>query len=161
MECASKDQFGLFGSMYFLGFMLSALTSVRIADRIGRKRVAFASNLLHSAFVFLMLLSKSYKMGLIANFFIGYARGGQLLSGFAWMSDSMRVPDVAKMTAVLFGVDSLAIFWASIYFRFISKNWKIIYVIPFLLHIVLNIILFCKKEGPKYYYGKEDYETSR
>ena len=77
------------------------------------------------------------------------------------MSDNMRVPDVAKMTALLFGVDSSAIFWASIYFRYVSKNWQAFYAIPFVINLIANICLILQNEGPKFYFGKENYEETR
>ena len=38
LTCADKNQIGLLGSMYFLGFGLSSAIVPRIADKFGRKK---------------------------------------------------------------------------------------------------------------------------
>ena len=39
LECAPKNEFGLFGSLFFFGLVISALILPRLSDSYGRKNI--------------------------------------------------------------------------------------------------------------------------
>jgi len=55
----------------------------------------------------------------------------------------MHTDDVARVTPLMFTLDTLVIFIAAMYFAFISKDWRMIYGVPIVIHcLVLCMMLF-------------------
>jgi len=89
----------------------------------------------------IILLTHNLSSALMMVFFIGLAMGGRMFVGYVWMTEHMQAKYVPKATAFMFFIDSLGIFWASIYFKFISKDWRFMFGCP---AIVLTVgIFFC------------------
>ena len=127
MQCSPKTSFGYFGSVFFIGVALSSLIFPRLSDLIGRKHVAIIGNLLHVFAGKLIFMSDSQMLTFIMCFVQGFGMGGRVFIGFFWMTENMRTSDVPKATTIIFFVDALCIFFASIWFKYISKDWKTFY----------------------------------
>ena len=56
MECSEKEEFGMFGSMFFFGCVCSSFILPRMSDFYGRKPVALLGNVLHVIAGFIILL---------------------------------------------------------------------------------------------------------
>ena len=130
MECTPKNVFGLFGTCFFVGWVAGSSFFPRLSDIFGRKKLAIFGNILHSIAAFILVFGNSMKLNFAMNFFMGLAKGGRSFVGYVWMTENMRVIHVPKITAVYFFVDSLGIFVASIWFKYISIQWKTFYLIP-------------------------------
>lgn len=87
MLCAEKEQFGLFGSVFFLGLVIGSLTLPKLSDVKGRKPIALFGNVLHVIAAMIILFSTSQKLTLWMLFFVGFATAGRVFTGFAWMSE--------------------------------------------------------------------------
>lgn len=57
LECTSKTQVGLIGSMFFAGWAISATFLPRLADIYGRNIVYILSMICHSIFIGAIILS--------------------------------------------------------------------------------------------------------
>ena len=57
--CTSSFEIGLFGSLYFVGFMLGSLTLLRLADIFGRRPIYFLGIVLHLASLTLAIFIES------------------------------------------------------------------------------------------------------
>ena len=53
--------------------------------------------------------------------------GARVFVGYVLMTESMLSKDVPKVTIYMFAIDSLSIFVTAMYFRFISRDWTLIY----------------------------------
>ena len=94
-------------------------------------------------------------------FMMGLGVGGRMFVGYVWCCEHMRIQDVAKSTAIMFFFDSLGIFNASIYFQYISKDWKMMFGIPCIFLSVAIFLCFLQSETPKFYYGIGKYDMAR
>ena len=141
MECTEKRTFGYFGSIFFLGASISSLVFPRLSDVIGRKHVCIIGNLLHVFAGKMIFASLSKTMTFIMCFVQGFGFGGRVLIGFIWMTENMRTADIPYAATMMFFVDSLCLFVTSIWFQYISKDWKTIYGLPLFSHALVLIWL--------------------
>ena len=94
-------------------------------------------------------------------FLIGIAMSGRAFVGYVWISESLRIRDTTRSTAFVMCIDSLGIFFAAIYFKFISKNWMYFYFVPLCVLTICIIILFTLEESPKFLYAKKKFDRLR
>lgn len=78
LACASKEQIGLIGSIYFIGLVISVPVLTRLADLYGRKWICVGSQFLQvPAYIWLFFMSSLYE--LYACFFLmGLGFGGSI-----------------------------------------------------------------------------------
>ena len=94
-------------------------------------------------------------------FFQGLAHSGRGFVGILWMNENTTVKMTSMVTSLTFGIDGLCIFISSIWFKYISKEWRILYAIPLsLLGLIWAWNIF-QKETPKYYYFRGKYNKTR
>lgn len=141
MECSPKNTFGIFGSLYFAGLVVGSIIFPRMSDIYGRKWISVVGNILHIAACIVILFSHSLELSMAMNFLVGVAVGSRAFVGYVWMSEYMRIKDVAKVTSLVFLFDSMCIFNASILFKFITKDWRALFGVPIAIHIVAMIWL--------------------
>ena len=130
LQCSPKRDFGLFGSLFFAGVVLSSLIFPRLSDSIGRKKIALFGVLTHLIGAFCVLISPGLNFSLAMNFVMGFAVGGRVYVGYVWLVEHMRTEDAGRATCAMFFFDSSCIFWASLYFRYISKDWRLMFGLP-------------------------------
>ena len=95
------------------------------------------------------------------SFFMGFAMGARVFVGYVWMTENMRLKDVPTCTALLFFIDSMGIFVASIYFKYIGKDWRIMFGFPALILACDIVTLWYKEDSPKFYYSIGQYDRAR
>ena len=137
LVCATKNKFGLFGSLYFVGLVIGSIVLPRLSDIYGRKKVMIFGNLLHIIPCVVFLLSKDVNISFLMMTITGAGMASRVFVGYVWMTENMRIKDVPKCTAFMLTMDSLCICIATIYFQFISKDWKYLFGVPLLALCVI------------------------
>jgi MFS family permease len=111
---------------------------------------------------FLIVFATSLGFSLLMVFIMGFSLGGRMFVNYVWMVEHMKKSDAAKATSWLFFIDSFGIFNASIYFRYISKDWRPLFIIPCAVLIVFTIVFVLnRQESPKFYYSVGKYDKAR
>ena len=148
----------MFGSLFFFGLVASSLFLPRMSDLYGRKNISISGTMLHVVCSIVMLFSNDLKLSLFMTFFLGFAMGGRVLVGYCWMAEHMREVDLPKVTIILFILDSFGNMIATIYFKFVSKNWIYLFAAPQIILIIAVIMLVMyRTDSPKYFYSKKDF----
>lgn len=158
MECSPKSEFGLFGSLFFTGLLLGSFVFPRLSDIMGRRKVALVGNILHFVSCFVFMWQKELNFGLFLTFVIGFSMAARAFVGYLFMTENMRIKDFSYATAVMFTIDSLNIFFSSMYFKHVSRNWRGLYGIPLIFHFVAIVLMYFEKETPKFFFGIGDYK---
>lgn len=161
LQCAPKNQFGLFGSSFFIGLVLGSLIVPRISDICGRKKMAILGCSSHFLASMVVLITHSFSHSIFMFFVMGFSMGGRVFAGFVFMSEHMRTCDVARATSMYFFVDSSAIFWTSLYFKYVSNDWRFIFGLPSAGLILVIFAYSQQEETPKFYYGQGKYDQAR
>jgi len=89
---------------------------------------------------------------------MGFAMSGRVFVTYAWLIENLRSKDVSKATSIMFFIDALGIFNSTLYFKYISKDWKYIYGMPLICLLVTAFSFAYENESPKYLYGVGEYE---
>jgi MFS family permease len=152
----------MFGSLFFLGVVISSLFMPRLSDIYGRKNISLSGTITHVCCSLVILFSTSLNLSLVMTFLLGFAMGGRVLVGYCWMTEHMREIDLPRVTGFMFFCDSFGIMIATVYFKFISKNWKYMFGIP-QIFLVVGIVMLMKyrTDSPKYFYSKKDFARLR
>jgi len=68
MECSPKKDFGLFGSTFFFGCVVSSFILPRLSDVYGRKPIALLGNVLHVIAGTIIVTTKGVNVSLLFIF---------------------------------------------------------------------------------------------
>jgi MFS family permease len=142
--------------MYFLGSIFGSVIVPRSADIFGRKPFTIGCTIIHVIACTVMLFTNSLTIAYIALSAQGFTMLGRALIGIVWLSESMELKFTTKSTGYLFFLDAFGMLFASLYFKYISKDWRYFYAVPagmiFLAAIILCILF---QDSPKFYYGRQ------
>lgn len=161
LVCAPKSEFGYFGSTFFIGLVIGSVILPRLSDNYGRRRLALFGILLHVFGGINILFTTNLTWALINCWMMGFGTAGRMFVMYVWLVENLRQNEASKVTSIMFFFDSLAIFNAAIFFRFIGNDWRYIFGIPMLGLLITGIVFFRQNESPKYYYGVGQYEQAR
>ena len=160
MHCSHNIEFEILGSIYFAGFSVGSLILLRFGDLYGRKRMCVVSNAMHIFSSIVILLSKSYVLTVIMHFWLGFSYTSNFV-GLDYLSENVRTKDMPWLTSVILTSCSSTLLFACLWFRFISKDWELFYGVPIIFHVLVIFWMGFQEDGPKYYYGRGDYDMCR
>ncbi|CAI2367215.1 unnamed protein product [Moneuplotes crassus] len=160
LMCATKFQIGLFGSIYFLGFAFSGVF-LKFSDHFGRRKI-IQVGCLFSCFIVTYLYSFS---GLYARYTMLFCLGAlsfRLLALYILISELCPVQYRIYVSAGYALIDHyIGVLLPAIYFRFIGKDYKVIFscaVFAAPLSFILSMFL---PESPRYLYEKRKIDQLR
>ena len=141
--------------------VLSSFIFPRLSDTLGRKKITLFGVLTHLVAGFLIILSGGFTFSLAMSFMMGFAVGARVFVGYVWLVEHMRTSDAGRATCALFFFDSSCIFWASLYFKYISKDWRFMFGLPCIALCVSACTFIFMSETAKFYYGIGQYDKAR
>ena len=159
--CRKNVLIGLFGSLFFAGFMLGALCITPLADKFGRKTIVLISHVGSiSGFVVMGVWHNLYAR-YVGVFIVGLwcsPRGG---NSFILMHESVPEKYQPWVFSALSANEAVTLIWGTVYFYYISKDWQ--YWIYFTIgySIVCLFVSFFVFESTKYYLSHGRYDDAR
>ena len=112
-------------------------------------------------FMFLIWSFNSHTLLIMALLLGAFSAAGRIVIGFVWVQDFMSPKGIDVATPILFFLDGLTTLFASIYFRYINKDWRW-FIASAIVPMILSLLsLFCSSESPKYYHDKFMFEEAR
>mmetsp|Transcript_21643 Transcript_21643/g.28992 ORF Transcript_21643/g.28992 Transcript_21643/m.28992 type:complete len:137 (+) Transcript_21643:405-815(+) len=124
MSCASKYEFGLFGSMYFFAVVLSSLLLTPLADRFGRRPICLIGTAVACLTQTILLFSGSRELTYGLMFMMGLCMPMNVFVGYIYAMEFIPSNRTSHVTAFIMGNDALIVAITSIWFWSISKNWR-------------------------------------
>ena len=156
-----KSEMGYVGALFQLGVVLGFLVLPRVSDKLGRKTVMLLGNSLQFLSTIPIFFTSNFNLLLVCMFLSGFGVSGRLVIGYVWMSDFLPPNHVKVITAIIFFFGALALLFASLFFYYVSKEWKHLVVVC-LIPQALSILLACfAHESPKYYCDSRQFEKAR
>lgn len=87
---------------------------------------------------------------------------GRALIGIVWIYENTRREYATKVTSGLFIADAFGNIYASIYFKYVSKNWAYFYAVPAGMMFISGIILLLFfDDSPKFYHGTNKFDKAK
>ena len=84
MHCEPKVKFGLFGSCFFIGLVISSLIFPSLADSIGRQPITLLGVTIQALSSLCMLFSKSLYFSYALLFIMGIAMAPRFFVGYVY-----------------------------------------------------------------------------
>jgi len=93
---------------------------------------------------------------------MGFSLAGRCFVGYIYASEFMQINHVSYFASFLLGFDGLTLFGATIFFRFVSVNWKL-YQACYLVMLFAGTIpiMFYFPETPKFMHNLGRYAEAR
>lgn len=157
---ATKFQIGLFGSIYFIGFAFSGVF-LKFSDHFGRRKI-IQVGCLFSWFIITYLYSFSGLYARYAMLFWLGALSFRLIALYILITELCPEQYRIYVSAGYALIDHyIGVLLPSIYFRFIGKDYKVIFtwaVVAAPLSFILSMFL---PESPRYLYEKRKIDNLR
>lgn len=161
LTCVDKRLIGSLGSVYFLGFAVSAGVTPYLSDQYGRKYPYFFSIFFQTISYALIILSKNIYLTIGCYLIVGLCAGGRVAIGTIYISEFLPKKYWALAITMKNVFDSSIMIVQSIYYSF-CKNWIYLHLLGLSIAIVIVICLyFLLPESPKYYYSKGQFDKCR
>lgn len=87
LTCVDKKLIGMIGSLYFLGFAISAGVVSRLADKFGRKTPFFLSVLLLLISQIGIFYSTSIRVTIVLYLLVGLSAGGRVCISIQYLNE--------------------------------------------------------------------------
>lgn len=124
MRCSEDWEVGFLASSFFVGLVIGSTVLARFGDLVGRIQMLriglFFSVLLYAALVF---YSRSLVMHYILIFGIGFFSCLRLNLGFIYGQEIVNSKHANVIGSLNNVIDGFTMIVASIYFKYISKEW--------------------------------------
>lgn len=150
LYCVDKWKIGLFGSMYYLGFLLGSVAFINVSDIYGRKLWARVSFIGHWAtflcIMWINSLNGRYFFIFLCGFIGSMRCSVSYTSGCEWLPKSKQIYS-SMITQMINACVPLLL---AVYFWKISKHWIYFYDFTLILAIIGTILWFFIPESPRW-----------
>lgn len=133
----------MFGSLYFIAVVISSLIMTPLADRpsIGRRKIMLIGGVVQIIAGIIQLFASNVIVAYVLIFFMGFTMPMRVFVGYIWATEFMQERFVGYFCAFVLGTDGLVLCVASLWFRYVSINWKTLQAIYLVMCIVGTIPL--------------------
>ena len=108
-----------------------------------------------------MIFSTSRVFTYCLVFIFGLAMPPRVFVGYIYAMEFLPLDKTQSMTALLMGTDGLVPLMAALWFLFVSKNWKTLFVVATILIYLTLILVWTMPESPKFLLAKGSYTEAR
>lgn len=162
MRCAPDWQIGFLGAAYFIGNVLGSSTISKYGDTIGRIKLLRIGFTLSVIFYSLLIYSIKHKLVVyLLMFLLGYLSCIRLNFSFIYGSEIIKTTHSSVICSFYNAFDGLTMIQASLYFKYISKDWFYLYWYYLSICIVGTFISFFMPESPRYLISIGDFKRAR
>ena len=153
LTCVNKNLIGFLGSIYFVGFAISAAIVPRMADKYGRKNPYMCSLAVQFVVIILIFLCKNIYVAIFYYLLIGVCAGGRIAVGAMYMNEFIPEKYRLWVTTAMNLTDSTTMLIQAIYYS-ANRNWLPIHIYALLMCLLSLIGAILLPESPKFYYAK-------
>ena len=153
LECAPEYQIGLFGSLYFIGYLLGSALLTRYADVKGRKWILLYSLLTSTIAAWLFLLTNSLTITYILILINGFVIAPTASISYLYMMEVVEEKNKMMFNCITWTIDALDIIFIAVYYYYFKSGESILYIYVF--HSIINLAtLFYTPESPHFFVFK-------
>ena len=160
--CASSLKLGFLGAGYLTAQAIFFLVFLKVVPMFGLRIVWQMTVLIQLLLYGILQASPYYSVTMLAMIFSG-AVSGRFAFSYVYLGDLLHSKHLSAVTAVFQGLDALTIAFWSLYFRYISNNYR--YFFSFVCLILLGVLFLARfflVESPSYLFqnGKKEQAKS-
>jgi len=148
--------------MFFVGHVVGTSTLAKYGDTIGRiyplKMGLIGSTMVYG---FMIFVSHIPIFHYILMFFFGMFSNIRVNIGFIYGQEIINSKHINVIGSLYNMIDGLTMIGASLYFKYLSKNWLYLQALFFAISAIGTGIAFFLPESPRYLISKGHYERAR
>eukprot|EP00347_Sterkiella_histriomuscorum_P005881 403354919 len=142
LTCTDSFKISLFGTLDFVGQLISSIVMPPIADKYGKKYFTITATYLQIIMYIMMLVfSRSTSLYYLCTFIFGVLFISKNYITYAHMVDMVGTERVSSYTSVLFCVDSMIFIVCPVILKFISRNTEIFLYMSLGFAIVTAVLM--------------------
>ncbi len=162
LRCAAEWKIGFLGASYFIGNVLGAAFLSNLGDKYGRIlmiRIGFIVS--NALFAIMIYFPKNLVMMQFVLFLLGMLSCIRVNMSFIYGSEIIKNTHSTVIFSFYNTFDGWTMITASLYFKYISKDWMYLYSYFFSLCLVGMTISFFMPESPRYLICIGDFKRAR
>ena len=153
LECVPEYKIGLFGSLYFIGYLLGSAFLTRFADINGRKSILTYSLATSTIAAILFLITNNLIMTYLLILINGFVIAPTASVSYLYMMEVIEEKSKKLFNYLTCTLDAWDIILISIYYYYIKSGESILYM--YVIHAIINLAtLYYIPESPHFLYSK-------
>lgn len=157
MECNDNFNIGLFGSLFYIGCMIS---SIPLADRFGRASLIKISMAFRSIILLIPLVYTNILSIQISLFFIGICNSLHSTIPYILLGELVSKENRDNYLTVMFMCESFSGIIGTLFFYF-NQNWYLYLFLNVIYGLIFVIFSFMLYESPRHLYVNKRYEEAK
>ena len=151
MMCEPKLKIGLLGTMYFIGWTMTATWLPRFADLYGRKNLFKISQVCDTILFVALFMIDNINAMLAFMFILGLLTSIRINVGYIYMTEFIPKRGQSHFGTAWCAIDASVMLWVTLYFiNSITRNWEMIVMVGFTMQIIGLVGSFMLPESPKF-----------
>ena len=139
----------------------ASLIFTPLADKYGRRPIVMIGLLFQAIPCTLILFTTSRNFAYFCIFLIGLAMPMRVFVGFIYCMEFLPIMSTRMASATILGLDNLVLMFASLFFMYISKEWKALFGIGTMMAWAALALVYNMPESPKYLVNKNRFAEAR
>ena len=160
IECKDNYIIGLFGSLFFIGNMISVFTTASYADYIGRLMIIKVSMLVRTLLILIYIFTSNKFITMIFLFLIGFINPMHSTIPYILISEYVSHEERDDYMTLMFITESFSGIFCTIFF-FIYQNWRAYIILNLIYGGIFLIFSFMLHESPRFLYSHKRYDEAR
>lgn len=162
LRCAPEWQIGFIGACYFIGNVLGNSSLSHMGDTYGRIRMLRVGFVL-SCILYAMMIYSAHSKPLVflLLFLLGFLSPVRLNFSFIYGSEIIKTSHSTVICSFYNFFDGLTMIQASLYYKYISRDWFYLYWYFLSICIFGSVLSFMMPESPRYLICKGDFKRAR
>ena len=161
--CSDPSYIGMFGMLYFTGYVIGSMFIPTLSDLYGRKKPYLITHVINQICVIIILvlpaISEYYNVVIAMGFVIGVTAAGRWSLGFVYMTEFVPSSYHTFFGTINCTQRGILYLIFSLYFRYINKNWVYLQIFGLAVFLVFFLIVSITiPESPKWLYNKDRFE---
>ena len=160
MGCDKNFTIGLFGTIFFLGSMISSLFASSLSDYIGRATLIKVSMLIRNGVILLPLIYANEYLILVSLFLLGLLNSLHSTIPYILISEYVSRYEKDKYQTIMFIFESFSGLLSTLYF-YLFQNWKIFLILNLMYGLIFTVYSYKILESPRYLVSKNNYDEAK
>lgn len=152
---------GLIGSLFLVGIVIGCSTLTRLGDVYGRKPIYIVGLLLHMLCMVSILSTTSVVFCYFLLFVFGLSVTSRYYVGYTYNIEMQPKSHAVLVSTTMFIFESFVYIFISLFFWFISDQWKLLQIPNLLLATFGLICLFFMPESPRFLVSQRRFDEAR